>query len=77
FIRTHRLQQQELTPTLLQQVFASQQPPAEWWQPQALQRETYFSGNVDGRAVALIYHAEQQQGLLRVSTRHSQPSGNF
>lgn len=77
FIRTHRLQQQALTPELLQQVFTSQQPPAEWWQPQALQRETYFSGEVDGRAVALIYHAEQQQGFLIVRTRHSKPSGTF
>lgn len=77
FIRTHRLQQQALSAEILQQVFTSQQPPAEWWQPQALQRETYFSGEVEGRAVALIYHAEQQQGFLVVRTRHAKPSGNF
>lgn len=64
FIHLHRLQQRPLSTAVLEHTFALNDPPAPWWQPQALQRETYFVGTAEGKQLALIYHAELQQGYL-------------
>ncbi|MEB4593477.1 hypothetical protein VSS37_21040 [Candidatus Thiothrix sp. Deng01] len=69
FIRKNRLQQQDLTPQLLREVFTGQNPPAEWWQPASLERETCFIGTDEGRELGLIYDAERQKGFLVIRTR--------
>lgn len=68
FIYRHHLQQRELTPTLLQNVFLQNIPPVDWWQPASLQRETYFNGTDEGQELSLIYNAELQRGFLIVNT---------
>lgn len=70
FIRQNRLHQQAMTPALLHGLFTASQPPAPWWQPEGLQRETCFTGADEGREIGLIYHAEQQRGFLVIRTRH-------
>lgn len=69
FIVTNHLKQQELTSAIMQDFFTNAKPPAEWWQPTSLQRQTYFSGTEQGREVGLIYNAETQKGFLIVYTR--------
>ncbi|WGZ94582.1 MAG: hypothetical protein QJT81_00925 [Candidatus Thiothrix putei] len=68
FIRQNGLKQQDLTPEILQTTFMVQQPPASWWQPTKLARETCFIGTDEGREIGLIYHAESQTGFLIVRT---------
>lgn len=68
FIRQYGLQQQPLTPEVLQETFASKAPPANWWQPASLGRETYFTGSDDERNLALIYNAELQRAFLVTRT---------
>ncbi|WP_020396195.1 hypothetical protein [Thiolinea disciformis] len=71
FIIESRLQQQDLTPELMRQHFLDNAPQIAWWQPQALQQQTYFLGAGGGREVALIYNAEHQHGVMRVYTRQA------
>ncbi len=68
FIRKNRLEQKELDATTLQRVFTVNEPPAEWWRPQSLARQTCFIGMDEGRSLGLIYNAEQQRGFLVVKT---------
>ncbi len=68
FINRNHLQQLPLTPELLQRAFMNQNPPAQWWQPAALQRETYFKGSDANRELGLIYNADLEQGYLLVIT---------
>lgn len=70
FIYNHRLQQSELTPSLLQEIFLQNPPPVDWWQPSSLERQTYFRGSDEGRELGLIYNAELQHGFLIIKTRH-------
>lgn len=64
FISAKKLQQSELTASILKYTFYADQPPREWWKPKTLSRETYFHGVDQGRELALIYNAETQQGML-------------
>ena len=73
FIRQNNLKQQNLSPEILQNTFMTQQPPAPWWQPAALERETCFIGSAEGREIGLIYHAELKKGFLIVRT-HQKPA---
>lgn len=66
FIRQNALTQQDLSADILQSTFMVQQPPAPWWQPAALERETYFNSVDNAREVSLIYHAELKKGFLIV-----------
>lgn len=68
FIRKNRLEQKELDSATLQRVFTVNEPPAEWWQPQSLARQTCFIGMEEGHSLGLIYNAEQQRGFLVVKT---------
>lgn len=68
FIRQHKLRQKILTPEQMQAVFLAQIPPVTWWQPAALQRQTYFEAKDKNQHLGLIYNAEQQQGFLVVRT---------
>lgn len=74
FIRQNRLQQQALTPETLHRVFLQNSPPTAWWQPAALERQTYFIGMDDGRELDLIYHAERHEGFLIVKA-NQKPAG--
>ena len=73
FIRQNNLKQQNLSREILQNTFMTQQPPAPWWQPAALERETCFIGSAEGREIGLIYHAELKKGFLIVRT-HQKPA---
>jgi hypothetical protein len=73
FIHQNRLQQQDLTPETLQQIFLQNSPPAPWWQPASLERQTCFIGMDDGRELDLIYNAERQEGFLVVKA-HIKPA---
>lgn len=77
FIVTNNLQQQELTADTLQQVFSTGNPPADWWQPASLQRQTCFLGHDQDHQLGLIYDAEHQQGFLVTRTATPKPTGNF
>lgn len=68
FIRQNGLTQQDLSTDILQSTFMTQQPPAPWWQPATLERETYFKGTDNSRDIGLIYHAELKKGFLIVRT---------
>ncbi len=69
FIRKNRLQQQDLTPQRMQELFMAQQPPVAWWQPESLARQTCFTGDDEDRQIGLIYNAEQQRGFLIVRSK--------
>ena len=69
FIHQNNLQQKPLTAEVLQDSFFAKNPPANWWQPASLGRETYFTGMDDERNLALIYNAELQRAFLVVRTQ--------
>ena len=69
FIRVLRLKQEDLTPEVMQQRFLAHKPPVEWWQPDELKRQTYFTGQSAGQELKLIYNAELQQGYLLTHTQ--------
>lgn len=75
FIQQNRLEQQELNADTLQRVFSANEPPAEWWQPQSLTRQTCFIGMDEGHSLGLIYSAELQRGFLVSKT--GKKTGNF
>jgi len=64
FISVKKLQQLDLTDTVLNTVFYANNPPRAWWQPKSLTRTTYFKGIDQGRELALIYNADTKQGAL-------------
>ena len=76
FVVRSRLNQQDLTPEIMQQVFLAQTPPVDWWQPASLQRRSWFSGKSEGQELALVYNAEMQRGFLLVRTANK-ASGGF
>ncbi len=62
FISRKGLQQKSLNNELMQSVFSDHS--ISWWQPEALQRETWFSGMDQGKTLSLIYNAQTQRGVL-------------
>lgn len=62
FISKKGLEQQELTDEVMQTIFAKSS--VSWWQPQALNRETWFTGNDGPATLSLIYNAESKRGVL-------------
>jgi hypothetical protein len=75
FIHQHQLKQQNLTPETLQGLFMAQNPPAPWWQPAKLERQTCFIGTDEARELGLIYNADQKIGFL--ITRALQKTSEF
>ncbi len=69
YILNKKLSQNILTQEVLDATFFTSNPPASWWQPTAVNQETYFSGSDQGRSVALIYNPETKRGVLVTSTR--------
>ena len=76
FIIQNQLKQQDLTPDLLKAAFMAENPPAAWWQPASLARQTCFIGTDEGREIGLIYDAEQQTGFLIIRT-HDEKAAKF
>lgn len=71
YIIGKKLSQANLSDAVLETVFYSKQPPASWWQPSAIQQETYFTGEDQGRKVSLLYNPNSKRGVL-VTTTNSQ-----
>jgi hypothetical protein len=64
YIVSKKLTQKELNKDIMGITFSTNQPPASWWQPEALAQQTYFTGEDQGRIVSLIYSPESKRGLL-------------
>lgn len=62
FIQKKGLEQQTLTDEVMQEIFAKSS--VSWWQPAALNRETWFTGNDGPAKLNLIYNAESKRGVL-------------
>lgn len=69
FIGRYGLEQKELTDRAMKEVFEDKS--ISWWQPEALQRETWFTGLDDGSSLNLIYNAETQRGVLVIARKPS------
>ncbi|KAG1657072.1 putative metal-dependent hydrolase YjjV [Nymphon striatum] len=68
YIIETKLAQKDITPEVLETMFYTKNPPASWWQPTAVNQETYFSGSDQGRSIALIYNPKTKRGVLVTST---------
>lgn len=62
FIRKKGLEQKELSDEVMQNTFAKS--TVSWWQPEALNRKTWFNGNDGSAELSLIYNAQKQRGVL-------------
>jgi len=62
FIGRKNLQQKDLTDEIMQRTFSDKS--ISWWQPEALQRETWFTGVDVGKTLSLIYNDKTQRGVL-------------
>ncbi|MEE9351273.1 MAG: hypothetical protein V3U78_03345 [Thiotrichaceae bacterium] len=62
FIIVKNLQQEPLSSEIMETIFTDK--TISWWQPEALKRETWFSGTDQGRTLSLIYNAETKRGVL-------------
>jgi len=68
YIVDKKLSQINLSNAILETVFFNTQPPASWWQPSAIDQETYFTGSDQGRKVSLIYNPNSKRGVLVTTT---------
>ena len=68
YILDKKLTQKDITAEVLETTFFVNNPPASWWQPSAVNQETYFSGADQGRSVALIYNPDTKRGVLVTTT---------
>lgn len=68
YIIGKKLQQEPLNQTVLESVFFTHQPPATWWQPAAINQQTYFTGQDQGRTVSVIYNPSSKRGVLVTTT---------
>ncbi len=68
FVRSLQLRQEDLTDNVMQQRFMTPKPPVDWWKPQELTRQSYFTGKIGEQVLNLIYNAELQQGYLLIDT---------
>ncbi|MEE9445629.1 MAG: hypothetical protein V3V19_08180 [Cocleimonas sp.] len=68
YIIEKRLQQKDINGDILKAVFFTKNSPATWWQPTAINQETYFTGKDQGRTVSLIYNPVSKRGVLVTAT---------
>lgn len=68
YIVDKKLSQISLSKPIFETIFYSKQPPASWWQPGAIDQETYFTGKDQGRTVSLIYNPNSKRGVLVTTT---------
>lgn len=69
YIVDKKLEQKTLTEDILDSKFFNNNPPASWWQPNAIVQETYFTGEDQGRSVALLYSPKSKRGVLVTTTK--------
>ncbi len=69
YIIKTKLTQKTLSTDVLKTTFFSENPPASWWHPSAVNQKTYFSGTDQGRSVALIYNPGTKRGVLVTTTK--------
>ena len=69
YILNNKLTQKSLTEEILETTFFTRNPPASWWQPGAVNQETYFSGMDQGRIVSLIYNPASKRGVLITTSK--------
>lgn len=68
YIIDKKLVQKDLTKEILSTTFYDANPPASWWQPNAIKQETYFTGRDQGRVVSLLYSPDSKRGVLVTNT---------
>ena len=74
YIIDKKLQQKPLNQSILEVVFFSKTAPATWWQPAAINQQTYFTGQDQGRKVSVIYNPSSKRGVLVTTTVKSAPT---
>ena len=68
YILNKSLLQKTLTSKIIKSAFFGEKSPASWWQPEAIDQKTYFSGKDQGRLISLIYNPDSKRGVLVTST---------
>ncbi|MEE9327661.1 MAG: hypothetical protein V3U71_10235 [Cocleimonas sp.] len=68
FILAKKLVQTEISAKDMETVFFTKNPPISWWQPEAINQQTYFTGEDQGRKVSLIYNPKSKRGVLVTTT---------
>ena len=68
YIIGKKLKQKTIDEVILKDTFFNDNPPATWWQPEAINQETYFTGEDQGRTVSLMYNPTSKRGILVTST---------
>lgn len=69
YILDKKLVQTDLNQTILDNTFFNKNPPASWWQPDAIIQQTYFTGEDQGRFVSLLYSPDSKRGVLVTTTK--------
>lgn len=64
YIIAKKLTQTPLSQNTLKTVFHLDTRPASWWQPEAVNQQTFFTGEDQGRQVSLIYNPNSKRGVL-------------
>ena len=67
FIREKHLKQLPLSQKVMQRTFSDKN--ISWWQPEALERETWFNGQDQGKELSLIYNAQTKRGVLVIESK--------
>jgi len=68
FVKHKDLKQMDLSEDVLRNTFHVDNPPASWWQPQALQTETWFTGEDQQRQLHLTYNPKTRRCILVIET---------
>ena len=69
YILDKKLVQTDLNQAILDNTFFNKNPPASWWQPDAIIQQTYFMGEDQGRFVSLLYSPDSKRGVLVTTTK--------
>ena len=69
YILDKKLKQTTLNLDLLSSVFYINNRPASWWQPEAIDQRTFFTGEDQGTKVSLIYNPKSKRGVLVTETK--------
>ena len=72
YILDKKLVQLPLTPKVINSAFFKQKTPASWWQPEAIEQQTYFQGKDQGRYISLIYNPDSKRGVFVTSSKQHQ-----
>lgn len=64
YILNKKLLQTPLTQNSLSIIFYNDKRPVSWWQPDAINQQTYFAGEDQGRNISLLYNPNSKRGVL-------------